>query len=316
MRTKPVLTVVIPCYNEQEVLPITYSELKSTIQNLVDKEIIKDYYLLFVNDGSKDDTKDILYNLAKKDKRVQVISFSRNFGHQAALLAGMEKATGDIIITIDADLQDPPEIIEKMIREYNQGAEIVFAVRKSRESDNYFKRSTAHLFYKVMRIMGVNLIFDHADYRLLSRKAVEALKNFQEINLFLRGLIPCLGFKQSKVYYDRTQRVAGETKYPIHKMIAFAWDGITSFSGWPLRIASITGIIISLTAFLLLIWAFYIKLVHKAIPGWASMVIPIYFLGGVNLISIGLLGEYVHKIYMETKKRPRYILMETINLER
>lgn len=311
---KAYLSIVVPCYNEELVIEETHRVLLSLTSQWHDENKISQYEIIYVDDGSKDSTLEILKKMARGNNFVKVLSFSRNFGHQAALTAGLHYASGDVVVTLDADLQDTPEIIEDMLNHYYHGCEIVYGVRKSRNSDSSFKKLTASFYYKFMKAMGVKLVYNHADFRLLSRKVVEEFKKLEEVNRFLRGLIPMLGFKECYVYYDRKDRFAGETKYPLNKMLAFAWEGITSFTFWPLRAASIVGVIVSFIALILLFWSLYIKLTGQALPGWASTVIPIYFLGGLELLFLGVVGEYVGKIYMEVKRRPIFIIKEKINV--
>jgi len=307
------LSIVIPCYNEEDVIPEIYNRLYHILQNLIQNKLITDYEIIFVDDGSTDNTLNTLKMISKTNKNVKIISFSRNFGHQAALTAGIWHASGDAIVTLDADLQDPPEIIKDMLSEYFKGYDIIYAARKSRKNDSIFKRWTASLFYRFLRAMNIEIIYNHADYRLISKKVANEFKKLKETNRFIRGLFPYLGFKYKVVYYDRQPRHSGKSKYSLIKMISFAWDAITSFSYLPLRVSSILGIIISFFSFLLTIWAFSIKLSGKALPGWASIVLPIYFLGGIQLFFLGLIGEYIGKTYMEVKKRPLFVIKEKIN---
>lgn len=308
------LSIVIPLFNEEAVIVATYSRVSRLLTELAEKSMIDDYEILFVDDGSSDSSLLILRDLAVKSPRVKVLSFSRNFGHQPALAAGLLHTTGDAVVSLDADLQDPPELIEEMIEKYRKGYDIVYAVRRVRQTDTFFKRVTARGFYKLMRFLGVNLVCDHADFRLVSARVVEAFGSVKEVNLFLRGIFPFLGFPSAAVYYERQERQAGETKYPLRKMISFAWEGITSFSNVPLRIASFTGFFISVLSLLLILWAFFEKFAGRTIPGWASTVIPMFFIGGLNILFLGLIGEYVGKIYMEVKRRPSFIIKEKHNI--
>ncbi len=308
------LTIVLPSYNEEEVLHETSSRLLALYKKLIsDKKIDDNSRICFVDDGSKDNTWEIIQELSQKHLHVSGIKLSRNRGHQNALLAGLFSVEGDIIISIDADLQDDINIIEDMIDSYNSGNDIVYAVRKERATDTAFKRATAEGFYKLMHLMGVDIVFNHADYRLMSRRAIEHLKEFKEVNLFLRAMIPLVGFKSDNVYYDRAERFAGESKYPLKKMLSFAWDGITSFSVMPLRLITAMGFLIFLVTIAMSVWVLWIKLFsQEAVPGWASTVLPIYFIGGIQLFSIGIVGEYIGKIYMETKERPRFIIEKKV----
>lgn len=308
------LSIIIPVFNEEAVIGTTHKSISGLLEDMIWKEIISDYEIIYVDDGSKDNSLSLLRTFSTESQKVKVISFSRNFGHQPALTAGILYSTGDAVVSLDADLQDPPELIEEMLAKYRMGNDIVYAVRRERDGDTFLKRWTARIFYKVMKKMGVNIVYDHADYRLISRKVVEEFRKIREVNLFLRGIFPYLGFKHEIVYYDRQKRFAGETKYPLRKMFSFAWEGITSFSSVPLRLASITGFIISLGSVGLILWALYVRLSGKAIPGWASIVIPLFFIGGLNILFLGLMGEYIGKIYSEVKKRPLFIIRERHNI--
>ncbi len=308
------LSIVVPCYNEEEVLEETAKQLLALVNEMtMSKLISEESSIYFIDDGSKDRTWQIIENLCITQKTVHGIKLSRNRGHQNALLAGLFTAEGDVVVSIDADLQDDINVIKEMIASYNSGNDIVYGVRRKRTTDTYFKRSTAEGFYKLMHLMGVDIVFNHADYRLLSRRAIEALKTFKEVNLFLRALVPLVGFKDSEVYYDRAERFAGESKYPLKKMLAFAWDGITSFSVMPLRFITVTGFLIFFATLLLSLWVLGVKLFsEEAVPGWASTVLPIYFIGGIQVLSLGIVGEYIGKIYMETKGRPRFIIEQQL----
>jgi glycosyltransferase involved in cell wall biosynthesis len=309
------LSIVIPVFNEEAVIESTHGRITALLKDLIEKGLIGDYEVLYVDDGSRDLSLRILRELSSRSRKIKVLSFSRNFGHQPALAAGILHAMGDAVVSLDADLQDPPELIEEMIEKYRAGNDIVYAVRRMRQKDSLFKRWTARFFYKAMKAMGVDIIYDHADFRLISRKVVEAFRDIAEVNIFLRGIFPYLGFRHEIVYYDRQSRFAGETKYPLRKMIAFAWEGITSFSSVPLRIASVTGFIISLGSLCLIVWAFLTTLAGRTIPGWASIVIPIFFIGGLNMLFLGLIGEYLSKMYLEVKRRPLFIIKETHNMD-
>jgi glycosyltransferase involved in cell wall biosynthesis len=312
MTTK--LGIVVPCYDEEQVLPETSKRLLACLSAMHQNGLIShESTVHFVDDGSRDRTWEIIQSLAVGDSRVHGIKLSRNRGHQQALLAGLFGVDADAVVSVDADLQDDVSVIEEMVRAHLNGAEIVFGARKSRAADTHFKRGSASLYYRLLRWMGVDLVHNHADFRLMGRRAVNSLREFSEVNLFLRGVIPLLGYKSVTVFYDRGPRFAGVSKYPLRRMMGFALDGITSFSVAPLRLITAAGFLISLFSFVMVLWVFYGALVlNSVIPGWASNVIPIYFLGGVQLISIGILGEYIGKIYLETKRRPRYFIEEVI----
>lgn len=302
------LGIVVPCYNEQEVLPETSKRLLELLSRLQDAGLVTpDSAVYFVDDGSKDDTWQLIRTLAEQDIRVHGIKLSRNRGHQNALLAGLSIAKEDAVVTVDADLQDDINVIEEMVQRFTEGCEIVYGVRMSRATDTTFKRGTAQAYYKLLASVGVDLVYNHADYRLMSQRAVQHLQEYSEVNLFLRGIIPLLGFSTATVHYDRLARFAGESKYPFRRMLALAFDGITSFSVTPLRIIAALGLAVFLLSFIMVAWVLYGRLfMNSAIPGWASSVIPIYFLGGIQLLSIGVVGEYIAKIYLETKRRPRF----------
>lgn len=304
------LSVVIPCYNEQEVLPETFRRITLLMKNLVvTGKVSEDSEVIFVDDGSKDQTWSLIAGCAVEHSMVRGLKLSRNRGHQTALISGLFAAGGDAVISVDADLQDDLAAMELMIDQHNLGADIVYGVRKRRDSDSVFKRSTAEGYYRLLAVLGVEIVFNHADYRLLSRRAIEALKQFRESNIFLRGIIPQLGFPSSVVYYDRAERFAGESKYPLKKMLAFAWQGVTSFSAAPLRAITGVGLMISFGSFAVATWALWIRFFSEdAVPGWASTVIPMYFLGGIQLLCIGIIGEYLAKIYLEVKQRPQYFI--------
>ena len=306
-----ILYLVIPCYNEEEVLPITKKELKGKMESLIkEKKISKESRVMFVNDGSKDKTWELIEQFHEEDPLFVGVKLSRNKGHQNALLAGLmtAKKYADITISMDADLQDDISVIDKMIEENNKGSEIVYGVRSSRKKDSWFKRFTAESFYKLMRVMGVEVVFNHADCRLMSKRALDELENFDEVNLFLRGIVPLIGFQTSIAYYERNERVAGESKYPLKKMLSFAWDGITSFSVKPLKMITTMGFIMLLISIAIIIYTIIVKILGNTVDGWAFIMLSIWFIGGVQLVSIGLIGEYVGKIYSETKHRPRYII--------
>lgn len=308
---KPVLYIVIPCYNEEKVLPVTSGMFAEKLKSLISADIISDdSRIMFVNDGSRDGTWDIITELSKKEKYFTGISLSRNRGHQNALLAGLFEAEPlcDITVSIDCDGQDDINAIESMVREYLDGAEIVYGVRSSRETDTFFKRTSAQCFYRFMNRMGANVVYNHADYRLLSAKVIKELENFKEVNIFLRGMIPLVGFKSTCVYYERRERLAGESHYPLKKMISLALDGITSLSTKPIRIITVFGFIIALLSLIGIIWSVITFALGKTVAGWASLVTIIFFFSGIQLLSLGVIGEYIGKIYLETKARPRFII--------
>jgi glycosyltransferase involved in cell wall biosynthesis len=315
MNTSPLeLAIVVPCYNEEQVLPETARQLLALLDELTETgKIAPKSRIYFVDDGSRDQTWPLIETLSADDGRVHGIKLSYNRGHQHALLAGLFTAEGDIIISIDADLQDDIQVIGQMIDAYREGNDVVYGVRAARKTDRLFKRVTAESFYRLLGWMGVDVVFNHADYRLMSRRAIEALKGYGEVNVFLRGIIPSIGFPSTSVSYDRNKRIAGESKYPLSKMIGFAINGITAFSSLPLRLIAVLGFVIFLFSLLLSIWVLWVKIfAGEAIPGWASSVLPMYLLGGIQLLSIGVLGEYVGRIYMETKRRPRFIIEKII----
>lgn len=310
---KPVLYIVVPCYNEEEVLPITKDLFLNKINELVKAdEISDDSRIMFVNDGSKDKTWEIIKQLSKEDKHFIGICQSRNRGHQNAVLAGLMEAKDkcDITISIDCDGQDDINAMNEMIAEYKNGAEIVYGVRNNRDTDSFFKRVTAQGFYKFINWMGVETVYNHADYRLVSSKVLQEFKNFKEVNLFLRGMFPLVGFKSTSVYYKREKRIAGESHYPISKMLKLAFDGITSLSVKPIRMITTFGFIVALVSFALIIKAIVDKILGNTISGWTSTVSIVCFVSGVQMISLGIIGEYIGKIYLETKERPRYIISE------
>ncbi len=311
--SKKILYIVIPCYNEQEVLPITAPRFLAKIEELVSLgKISNESRILFVNDGSKDNTWEIICNLAKDNTYYIGISQSRNRGHQNAVLAGLMEAKNkcDITISIDCDGQDDINAMDRMVDAYLDGCEVVYGVRSKRETDTFFKRFTAESFYKILKLMGAEVVFNHADYRLISSRVLREMANFKEVNIFLRGMVPLVGFKSTSVYYDRSERLAGESHYPLKKMLALAFDGITSLSIKPIRIISGFGVIVSLLSFIGIIWAIISHFMGFALSGWASMMCVVCFMGGVQLISLGIIGEYIGKTYMETKQRPRYIISE------
>lgn len=307
------LYIVVPCYNEQEVLPVTSGMFTDKLEGLHrDGKISEDSRVLFVNDGSKDKTWEIIKELSESNSFIEGISLSRNRGHQNALLAGLmyAKDRADVTISIDCDGQDDINAMDEMIDCYLSGCDIVYGVRKERKSDTFFKRVTAEGFYKLMKSFGAEVVFNHADYRLMSKRVLEHFADFKEVNIFLRGMVPLVGFKSTSVYYERAERLAGKSKYPLRKMISLAFNGITSLSVKPIHIVTALGLIFSLVGFAGVIWAIIMSILEKTIAGWASIVCIISLLGGIQLLSLGIIGEYVGKIYMETKKRPRYIISE------
>ena len=308
------ISIIIPCYNEEEVLHLTLERLGALSVDMASNKDCDEIEFVMVDDGSQDRTAEILTEASKADKRVKLIRFSRNFGHQAALLAGYEFAKGDVIVSLDADLQDPPELIKTMLDKIKDGNDVVYAARESRENDSWFKRKTADLFYWLMKKFGADIVPNHADFRMVTRRALNAFLQFHENNLFIRATFPIVGFPSCVVYYDRPERLAGKTKYPFWKMFEFAVDGMTSFSVVPLRICSMVGLFVSFFALLMLFWSIVVKIFGGAIPGWTSTVAPLYLLGGVQLLFLGIVGEYMGKIYTEVKKRPRYIVQETLNI--
>ena len=310
---KPRLCIIIPCYNEEQVLPITAPMFLDELTLLIKSgRIAKASRIMFVNDGSRDSTWDIIKALAKQDEHFTGISQSRNRGHQNAVLAGLMEAKDgfDITISIDCDGQDDITAMERMVDEYLAGNEVVYGVRSSRESDSFFKRFTAQTFYKLLAAMGAEIVYNHADYRLISARVLKELADFKEVNLFLRGLVPLVGFKSTTVEYKREERLAGESHYPLKKMLALAVDGVTSLSVKPLRLITGFGIFVAVLSFIGCIWALVTALCGKAVAGWASMTCIVCFVGGVQLISLGIIGEYIGKIYLETKQRPRYIISD------
>lgn len=310
---KPILYIVIPCYNEEKVLPITSGMFLDKVNELIGLgKISEDSRIMFVNDGSKDDTWNIICELAAKDDKFLGISQSRNRGHQNAVLAGLMEAKDkcDITISIDCDGQDDINAMNKMVDEYFDGSEIVYGVRSRRDTDTFFKRFTAEGFYKLLNWMGAEVVFNHADYRLVSSRVLQEFANYKEVNIFLRGMFPLVGFKGTSVYYERHERIAGSSHYPLGKMLALAFDGITSLSVKPIRMITTFGMFISLLSFIGVIWSIVIQLTGHAVAGWASMTSIICFIGGIQLICLGVLGEYIGKIYMEVKARPRYIISE------
>lgn len=309
--TIPKLSIILPCFNEEEVIESSISILHIYLKDLIRKEIVdKDSFLCFVDDGSKDKTLELLLKEKKTLSLIKIIKLSRNFGHQSALLAGLEycKDKCDCSVTIDADLQDDHTVIGEMINKYYSGCEVVYGVRNKRDKDSFFKKRSALAFYKLMNKMGATTINNHADFRLLSRRAVSFLFEHREVNLFLRGIVPMIGLKTDVVYYERKERTAGETKYPLKKMISFAIDGVTSFSIQPLRFVTLLGIITIIISLFIGGYILISYLLGHVIAGWTSLIVSVWFLGGIQLLCIGIIGEYIGKIYKETKERPRFLI--------
>lgn len=311
MKKENVLYVVVPCYNEELVLKETTKRLREKFDELLKKKVIsKKSKVLYVNDGSKDKTWELIESIHKEDNTFTGISLSRNRGHQNALVAGLltAKEYADVVVSMDADLQDDINAMDEMLEKYLNGADIVYGVRNKRDKDTFFKRVTAEGFYKFMKLMGVDIVFNHADYRLTSKRVLDKFGEFKEVNLFLRGIFPLIGFKEDIVYYERAERFAGVSKYPLRKMLNFAWDGITSFSVKPLRFICGLGFIILFISILIMFYSLIQKVFGNTVDGWTFLTISIWFIGGLQMISIGIIGEYIGKIYNETKERPRYII--------
>lgn len=311
-----ILYIVIPCYNEEEVLPETKKRLKEKMLKLIStKKISKLSRVIFVNDGSKDKTWDLINSFHIEDKMFGGINLSRNRGHQNALVAGLltVKDDADIVISMDADLQDDIDAIDKMLEKRKEGCEVVYGVRSSRKKDTFFKKFTAESFYKFMSMMGVDVVYNHADYRLTSKRILNEFSNYKEVNLFLRGIFPLIGFKSDKVYYERNERFAGKSKYPLKKMLNFAWDGITSFSVKPIRFILNLGILILILSFGMICYSVIRKITGNTVEGWTFIVCSLWFLGGIQMLSLGIIGEYIGKVYNEVKARPRYIVSEYLN---
>ena len=318
MRADNTLYVVVPCYKEEAVLSETAKRLGVKLRGLIAEGKISDRSrALFVNDGSKDRTWEIIQTLHAEDHLFSGVNLSRNRGHQNALLAGLTTAArfADVTISMDADLQDDINAMDRMLDAYHAGCDVVYGVRSSRKTDTFFKRYTAEGFYKLMRGMGVDIVFNHADYRLMSRRAVEGLCEFEEVNLFLRGIVPLIGYNSTTVEYERAPRFAGESKYPLKKMLAFALDGITSFSVKPLRLILSVGLVIFLLSIVMLLWTLIRRIAGHTVTGWASLMWSIWMIGGIQLLSLGVIGEYIGKVYGESKRRPRFIIERVINDE-
>ena len=312
--SKPILWIVIPCYNEEQVLPITAPMFLEKIHSLAAQGLVSEKSrVLFVNDGSKDKTWEIIRELHESNPIYSGVKLSRNKGHQNALLAGLmtAKEKADMAISLDADLQDDVDVIDKMVEKYYEGNDVVYGVRSARDTDTFFKKFTAEGFYKIMQAMGVEIVFNHADYRLMSKRALEGLSEFREVNLFLRGIVPLIGYKSDIVTYERHERFAGESKYPLKKMLAFATDGITSFSIKPIRMITTCGFLIFAISLIMLIYFLVVHFMGRTVHGWTSSIVSIWAIGGLQLLAIGIVGEYIGKIYLETKARPKYII-ETV----
>ncbi len=308
-----VLYLVIPCYNEEEVLPETSKRLTAKLGAMIEMGLIsQDSKIVFVNDGSKDHTWQLIRQYHEENPMIQGINLSRNKGHQSALLAGLMtvKEYCDMAISMDADLQDDVDAIEQFVEKYYEGCEVVYGVRSERKTDSFFKRASAQSFYKLMLHMGVEIVYNHADYRLMSRRALDEMEGFKEVNLFLRGIVPLIGFQSGVVTYERHERFAGESKYPLKKMLNFAFDGITSFSVKPIRMVTTLGIVIFAISILMLIYFLITWCIGWTVPGWTSIVVSVWAIGGLQLLAIGIIGEYIGKIYMETKARPKFIVQE------
>lgn len=303
------LAIVVPCYNEEEMLKISSEALQGVLQDLIEKrKIADDSFVLFVDDGSKDATWKLIEEEHQKSSRIKGLKLAGNVGHQFALTAGLiaAKDMADVSVSIDADLQDDTAVIEEMIDKFHDGCDIVYGVRSDRSTDSFFKRTTAQMFYKLMAVMGVKTVYNHADFRLMSKRALEEFSKYQETNLFLRGMMPLLGFQTAEVYYERKERVAGESKYPLKKMLALAFNGISSFSIKPISLIIWLGVIIIICSVLAAIYALVSYFTGHVVAGWTSLILSIWFIGGVQLLSIGLIGQYIGKIYVEVKHRPRY----------
>ncbi len=316
MKKINILYVVIPCYNEEEVLNETTKRLKEKMNNLISKKIIsQESKVMYVNDGSKDKTWELIEKIHKNEELFTGICLSRNRGHQNALLAGLmtAKKYADVVISMDADLQDDINAIDDMLESYQNGNEIVYGVRSSRKKDTWFKKTTAEGFYKFMKFMGVDIVFNHADYRLASKRVLDELENYKEVNLFLRGIFPLIGFKSDVVYYERNERFAGKSKYPLKKMLNFAWDGITSFSIKPIRFVLGLGLLMFIISILVLIYCIVIKCIGKAVAGWTFIVCSVWLVSAIQMLAIGIIGEYIGKIYNETKSRPKFIISKNLN---
>lgn len=316
-RDRPTLALVVPCYNEEQMISETIRILRSLLEDLMYAErIAPDSFVLFVDDGSTDNTLNIIRSNCSR--KVKALKLAANVGHQYALMAGLKQVTNQChcAISLDADLQDDISVVYKMINDYKDGSHVVYGIRDSRKTDSPFKRITAQLFYRIMQKMGINLVYNHADFRLISNLVLNELNNYGEVNLFLRGIFPKMGFASTAVYYDRKPRVAGQSKYPFRKMVGLAINGITSFSNLPLKIITYAGIAIFMISLVLSGWVVWVTLAGKTVPGWASISLPIYFIGGVQLLALGIMGEYLGKIYLEAKARPRFHVEEYIGFQK
>lgn len=319
MYTGKTLYVVVPCYNEEDVLPETAKQLLAKIENLSGSgKISPDSRIVFVDDGSDDRTWELISMLHSENRFFQGIKLSRNRGHQNALLAGLFTVSSecDAVISLDADLQDDVNAIDEMIDKFNEGCDVVYGVRDSRETDTFFKKFTAEGFYKIIKCMGADIVFNHADYRLMSRRAIEGLLEFKEVNMFLRGIVPMIGYPCDKVYYKRRERFAGKSKYPLRKMIAFAWEGITSLSTKPIKLITILGLIIFIVSIIMLVYSLVRYFTGATETGWSSTFVSIWALGGLQILAIGIIGEYIGKVYLESKERPKFIIEEYLNDEK
>lgn len=309
------LYIVVPCYNEEAVLPETVKRLTAKLHSLISADKVDDKSrIIFVDDGSSDNTWKLIEEYHNKNSLVGGVKLSRNRGHQNALLAGLEfaKNHADVTISMDADLQDDINAVDLMLDEYYNGCDIVYGVRSSRKKDTFFKRTTAQMFYKIMNFLGAQTVFNHADYRLMSKRAVEALSEFREVNLFLRGIVPMIGFKSEIIYYDRDKRFAGESKYPLKKMISFALEGITSLSSKPIRMITLIGFMIFIISLFMIAYFIFRWAINATVSGWASVICSVWAIGGLIMLSLGVIGEYIGKIYIETKERPKYIIDEIL----
>lgn len=314
-----ILYIVVPCYNEEEVLPETTKRLITKLEKLIkEKKIDSKSKVMYVNDGSKDKTWDLIEEYSKNSKLITGICLSRNRGHQNALLAGLMTARkyADVVISMDADLQDDINAIDEMLDKYNSSCDIVYGVRSSRKKDSFFKKHTAQFFYKLMKALGVDIVYNHADYRLTSKRVLDSLSDYNEVNLFLRGIFPLIGFKSDIVYYERSERFAGTSKYPFKKMLNFALEGITSFSVRPLKLILHLGLVIFFVSIMITIYSIIVKLLGDTVPGWTFLSCSIWMLAGVQMLSLGIIGEYIGKIYNETKARPRYIISRNLEEEK
>jgi len=306
----PILTIVVPCYNEEEVLPETVKRLSYVLGGLIrDKLVSERSTVLFVDDGSRDRTWELIEAFHRENRYVTGLKLARNSGHQSALLGGLmqAKSYSDCVVSIDADLQDDVDAIREFVIKFHEGYDVVYGIRQNRTTDTWFKRATAQGFYKLMTRMGVNIHYNHADYRLMSKRTLDHLERFPEVNLFLRGIVPLIGFPSTKVYYDRHERFAGESKYPLKKMLSFAFDGITSFSVKPIRLVTAIGFLLFVVSVIAAVYALISKFTGETVSGWTSLIVSVWFIGGVQLLAIGLIGEYIGKIYREVKRRPLYI---------